>query len=124
MSSPSSHTITSPRSTTGANTAALVPITTVAWPRSTANHRRYRSAGPNSAESATTRCTPTFFTHSADSASISRWSGTIANTPLPVLAVARAASASRRHQASPGSACQTARAARPCVSASKNRSPR
>ena len=54
LSSPSSHTITRPSLSTGANTALRVPITSRACPRSTESQRRYRADGPIPAASATT----------------------------------------------------------------------
>ena len=71
-SSPSSQTTNTPAPRTGANALARVPTTIRAPPRSTDSHRRYRRAGPASADSATTASSPASATHAACSRATSR----------------------------------------------------
>ena len=96
-------------------------------PRAAAQHRQPAAvprAGPSPADSATTRDSSTWRMPASRSASTSRWSGTTASTPRPEFTVTAAASASRSAHRSPGTACHTARAARPSPTAARNCSPR
>ncbi|CAM5698657.1 hypothetical protein SVIOM74S_02174 [Streptomyces violarus] len=124
LSSPSSQMATSPRSWTGANIAARVPITARTEPRRTASHCAYRFSGPASAVSTACRPSPSRAVRAASTRATARPSGRTARAPRPEASVATTARASSSLHSGPGSAFHTARGAPPEASDSRKAAPR
>ncbi len=123
LSSPSSHRATRPRSRTGANMAARVPITARTAPRRTASHCAYRFSGPASAVSTACRPSPRRAVSAASARATARPSGRTTRAPRPEASVAATARASASVHCGPGNAFHTARGAAPDARAATNAAP-